>query len=319
MMSAVESTGSNERIWFTTFPDGKAQALTNEISSFEDVSVTADGSKMISSQSDRPAAIWLIPLADPTRAKKLTSVDGRFGDVAWTPDGRVVYTLGTDLWIMSSDGSDQRQLTFGPGISKEPHPTIDGRYILFTSSRTGDYNIWRLDLASGELRQLTSGGSQVHPLCTPDGKSYIYTSRGQDKTTIWKAPLAGGDPVKVVETNMEETLLAISPDGKSLSYHYREDSSGKEYTSVQPIDGGPAQTLFPAQGRYNLQWSPDGRGLVYADTTDIWIQPINGGPPKRLTNFLQQQAIFFALSDDGKNLLVTRGDWTSDIVLIDLK
>ena len=46
------------------------------------------------------------------------------------------------------------------------------------------------------------------------------------------------------------------------------------------------------------------------------VQPLEGGPPKRLTHFAAEHVSFFAQSRDGKNLAVTRGDSTSAVVLI---
>jgi len=67
---------------------------------------------------------------DPAHAKQITS--GKFegiGSLAWTPDGRIVYTSGDsgdpDIWIMRSDGSGRKQLTTDPG--RDPAVSPDGR------------------------------------------------------------------------------------------------------------------------------------------------------------------------------------------------
>jgi Tol biopolymer transport system component len=66
--------------------------------------------------------------------------------------------------------------------------------------------------------------------------------------------------------------------------------------------------------------TPDGQWVIYtpntADPSDIWKVPIDGGEPKKLTSFTEGQILTFACSPDGKELSVTRGSATSDVVLI---
>jgi len=67
-------------------------------------------------------------------------------------------------------------------------------------------------------------------------------------------------------------------------------------------------------------WTPDGRGLTYVDAPDgvgnIWLQPLAGGPPKRLTDFKSNQIFRFDWSRDRKRLVCSRGAATNDVVLI---
>jgi Tol biopolymer transport system component len=70
----------------------------------------------------------------------------------------------------------------------------------------------------------------------------------------------------------------------------------------------------------HFQWSTDGLALTYVDTqkgaSNIWSQPLSGGPPKKLTDFRSDQIFSFAWSPDGKQLALARGTETSDVVLI---
>jgi Tol biopolymer transport system component len=319
LMAAVDRAGNNGGIWQVSYPGGEAQRLTSEIDSFVTVSISADASQILSSQIDRPAAVWLVSSNDAANVHKLTPQNGPYGELAWTPDGQIVYDLSNDLWIMSADGSSQRQLTFGPGKNYQPSVTGDGRYVVFTSSRGGGYDIWRLKIATGELKQLTSGVRAANPVCTPDGQSVIYQSSGQSRSLLWEVSLEGGTPKQIGETNLAQTLLDVSPDGKLIVYEYQEKAEDETYWVVRPIEGGSPQKICEKRGIYNVRWSADSKGLLYAEGKDIWIQPINGGPPKRLTSFPADRAIFFAQSRDGKYLAVTQGNWNTDIVLISVK
>ena len=80
-------------------------------------------------------------------------------------------------------------------------------------------------------------------------------------------------------------------------------------------------------GAYNSEspverfvWTADGGAMMYVDTqtgvSNIWTQPIAGGPPEELTNFKSGFIFNFATSRDSKTLACARGSLTNDVVLI---
>ena len=69
-----------------------------------------------------------------------------------------------------------------------------------------------------------------------------------------------------------------------------------------------------------VRWTPDGRALSYlwdeGNTSNVYAQPIEGGPAKALTRFKSERASRFVWSHDGKEILLSRGPQTDDVVLI---
>jgi hypothetical protein len=69
-----------------------------------------------------------------------------------------------------------------------------------------------------------------------------------------------------------------------------------------------------------LRWTLDGRALNYIDTIDgvsnIWSLPLDGGKPVQLTDFKTDQIFWFDFSREGKQLALSRGTQTSDVILI---
>ena len=69
-----------------------------------------------------------------------------------------------------------------------------------------------------------------------------------------------------------------------------------------------------------LHWSPDQKGLQYLLTrngaTNVWEQPLAGGTPHQVTNFTSGRIFDFSWTRDGKQLLLAKGEDTSDVVLI---
>ena len=66
---------------------------------------------------------------------------------------------------------------------------------------------------------------------------------------------------------------------------------------------------------------PDGKSIAFANNqdggSDVWLQPINGGRPFRLTDFKAEKVLAFDWAPDGHTLAVTRAIETRDVVLID--
>ena len=168
-------------------------------------------------------------------------------------------------------------------------------------------------LTEGHQTRLTSERSERYPIFTPDCKFIVYNSPNSGKETIWKMPVAGGQPTQVIS---DLSLRAVvSPDGRLLAY----DSSNK--IVIVPIDGGPPIKTFDAESiSAKLAWSPDGRALTYLVNRDfvpnLWMRPLDGGEAKQLTSFTSQGISSYAWSRDGKQLVVARTSFKSDIVLI---
>jgi Tol biopolymer transport system component len=324
VVSAKDQVGSPEQLWEVPYPTGIAQRLTPELLTFAGVSITADGSKVLTSQADRPADIWLVPQGQTDRAVKLTTNTAEYGWLDWTPDSRIVYELvspsGANIWMMNADGNNKTQLTFNSGRNVCPVVTPDGQAIVFVSSRTGADNLWRMDLDGGNALPLTNGKRNTWPVSVPGSRWILYKSEQLYSQTLMKVSLDGGPPVQLAEGQLG-SMLAASPDGRRVAYEYYDETSKKDLIAIRPLDGGPVEKTLDIDGFYKLHWSSDGQSLISnRDGRNLWRFPINGGPGKRITDFSGPELIIhFAYSRDGKNLLTTRGRWTTDVVMISLK
>jgi TolB protein len=281
--------------------------------------MTADLKTMLCSQRNLISDIWLASEGDIDRARKLTTGTS----LSWAPDGRIVYESdfdgNTDIWIMNQNGTGGKKLTSGPGRNGYPRVTRDGRYILFTSIRSGAPQIWRMEIDGSNPVQLTRSGDAEMSDISPDGKWAFYTSAG-----IRKIPIAGGQPV-ALPTEHSAVYPSVSPDGTLIAYYYREKLPGAKFKiAVMPSGGGQPVCTFDTQGEdfwtFDIRWATDGKALLYeADhdgVSNIWLKRLNGGPPKRLTDFRSEAILAFDLSRDGKNLIYSRGGWNFDLVLV---
>jgi serine/threonine protein kinase/Tol biopolymer transport system component len=322
VVTAQEQQGGPNQLWYVNHPGGEVERITNDLNNYNGVSISANGDTLATVQSQTSSSVWLAPNNSADAAIKVTSGNNEGGNgLALMPDGRIVYTVfgagKSDIFMVNADGSNQRQLTSNAALNALPYASPDGRYIFFTSTRTGSPHIWRMDSDGTNLKQITDGIAEISPVVTPDSKWIIFQNISDLR--LWKVPVDGGQPVQIIDKLASQA--AISPDGKLIACRYREEElspfklalidfeTGK---TVKAIDIPPTNAI--------LDWSADGRAVLYVDArggvSNLWSQPIDGGTPKQLTSFKSDLIFAFDLSSDGKKLLLSRGSISNDVVLI---
>jgi Tol biopolymer transport system component len=333
IVTAAERSSSHYQIWEVAYPGGETRRVTNDLSSYISVSLTADSSALAAVQYDRLSNIWIAPGSDASRAVQVTSGVGHHYGLSWTPDGRIVYASmssgNPDIWIMNADGTGQKQLTFDAYVDRDPAVSPDGHHIIFASDRRGSFNIWRMDIEGHDLMQLTHGDDERYPQCSPDGQWVVYQGLISGVPMLWKIPVNGGDQQQLTEKYSNWPV--VSPDGRLIACSYRDGETSPWKVAVIPFAGGKPIKLFdipmlsiPMLFWQRVRWSSDGRALTYIENrggvSNIWSQPLDGGKPTQLTDFKTDRILNFDWSQDGKQLACVRGLMTSDVVLMsDLK
>jgi eukaryotic-like serine/threonine-protein kinase len=325
LIVSAQDQNTGWQMWQINYPSGEARRITNDLNNYFGASLTADSKNLVTLQRDRLSNIWIAPSGDASRAVRITTGVGKHNLICWTPDGRVVYgdssTGEPRIWIMNADGTGRKQLTPEGVSALWPTVSADGRYIVFQRLVDGSFNIWRMDIDGGNLKQLTSGSLDGYPHCSPAGQWVVYSRFDTGRSTVWKVSIEGGEPVQL--TDKYSSFPVVSPNGRFVVCHYwNEQLESRDTVAIVPIEGGqPVKTFAIAlQGAGLVRWSADGRALHYLDSrngmTNIWSQPIAGGQARQVTNFKSDRLFRFDWSRDGKQLLSTRGTVTSDVVLM---
>ncbi|HEY5883436.1 MAG TPA: DPP IV N-terminal domain-containing protein, partial [Pyrinomonadaceae bacterium] len=321
ILVAQEQNADPSQIWYLHQPGGDVDRITNDLNNYNGVSLSADGRSMATVQTQLTSSVWMAPNRNADQATKIGSgsSEGSNG-LAVMPDGRIVYSVfgpgKSDLFVVNADGSNQKQLTTNT-INTQPYASSDGRYIAFTSTRTGTPHVWRMDSDGSNVRQITEGIGEFTPVITPDNKWIVYQTASD--VGIWKVPIDGGKAERI--TDKLTSQHSISPDGKLIACRYREqDLSPFKLALIDFNTGQTVKTIDIPPTNNVLDWTPDGSQVLYVDTrngvSNIWSQPVNGSTPKQLTNFKSDLIFVFDLSGDGKQLAVSRGTVSRDVVLI---
>ena len=317
LLSANKKLADNVELWRVSYPGIEISQVTEGVATFLDLSVAANADRAVASQTTLNADLWVSPDPEPKNLKRITQARSSF---CWTADGRLVFMSNAsgnrDLWMMRPDGSEQRQLTSDPAVDAEPCATPDNRYIVFLSNRTNSYQVWRMNLDGSNQTQLTHDDSRKRGLAiSPDGQWILYNTA--DNWQLWRISIDGGEPVRI--TDYFASHPAVSPDGKMIAC-VGKGESGRELM-IMPFEGGqPLKRLPLPLLQIRIQWTPDGKAVVY-DTERNLIQslikqPLDGSPPEDILTFEEDELYDFSYSADGNHLALIRGIWQHDIVLI---
>jgi TolB protein len=318
------------KLWQISYPTAETRMITNDLNSYTGVGITSGSSPLLTIQSDRVTNFSVISKNAFDKPVQITTGSGdkpsEVMGMAWTPNNRIVYGSSAsgdiELWIMDADGSNQKQLTADQYINFKPSVTPDGRSIVFVSRKGGAPHIWKMDIDGTNRVQLTDGNAETYPSVSPDGAYIIYSSLNAGVATMWRIPVNGGTPEQLMS---EPAYYQIySPDGRYIAALLRPENEDKWTLAILPKDGGETVKKFdiPRTTFYDggLHWSPDSQAVQYVNYREgagnIWSQPLNGDPPRQLTNFASGQIFRFGWSLDGRQLAIDHGLIINDAVLI---
>jgi Tol biopolymer transport system component len=179
-----------------------------------------------------------------------------------------------------------------------------------------------MDSDGANQRRLTTGEDDSWAWCSPDSQWVVFHSANQGFRTVWRISLEGTDLKQL--TDYPSACPVISPDGQWIVVYYRLETKAPWRLGIIPFSGGrPVKTMAvpdDVEFRSLVRWTPDGNSLAYivnrAGISNIWVQPLDGRPASQLTNFKSDKIFWFDWSPDNKQLGVSHGTVTSDVVLI---
>jgi len=327
LLAAQEKTAVPGQIWTVSYPGGVVRRISNDISDYLSIALSADARTIAAVQRNLTSDIWTGPASNPDAARQVTfgRTEG-VNDFTILPDNHLVYTANHagnwDLFISDFDGGNARQLSFDNRYHSSPSACDDGRTVVFgTNSPSGD-RVWKIDVQTGVSSILTNGPSETFPMCT-SGNQTFYLEQGNGSSFIFKLPISGGPPVRVSDRT------AFSPpfpsmDGRHLAFA-TSGKDGKVVLAVVSTENGAleAQPTIPPtldQTAHSAEWAPDNRSMVLADfrsgTPNIWQLPVLGpGTERQLTHFTSGEIWAFHYTHDGKSVAMARGNNLSDVVL----
>jgi eukaryotic-like serine/threonine-protein kinase len=325
MLHGSSATFNQTQIAFVTYPGGKLTPITHDTNAYSFVSVAANGRILTSVLTEGRWFLDVSPASTlPSTVHQVAATEAST-NFTWTKDGALIADQKSVLNRMDPvTGSRATLATEDGSASGNPSACANGRYVVFEMGlRKGnsDDNLWRMDSSGGNLKQLTTGKNDNHPVCSSDSQ-WVYYLRQADQATLARVPIDGGVPQGLSKIPIVDNQFDISRDGKSAAFATLEHSGEhKVRLVIVATDSGQARQLdFEHEIFGLLRFSPDSKGVVYPTRNNgvdnLWLQPLDGAKGKSITDFTSEHIYDFHWSFDGKQLAMVRGHNDSDVVLI---
>jgi dipeptidyl aminopeptidase/acylaminoacyl peptidase len=235
------------------------------------------------------------------------------GDVTPSPDGQLVaYTesravmeaekseIDTQIFLAHADGSHRVRLTRGEKSVSSPSFSPDGRYVYFSSERSGKPNLWRIPVDGGEADMLTDWKGEIGAYhISPDGKWIAFAGmepRDEEEKqkkekrdfrvvdenpknhSLWIVPAEPDSQGrraarKVANTTGHVQEFDWSPDSRYIAFAHTHTPGADDWTksdiSEVTVESGVVRAIAATgAAEHSPRYSPDGRYLAYVRSTD---------------------------------------------------
>jgi len=240
-----------------------------------------------------------------------------------SPDGtRIAVTVfgteSTDIWVHDIARGVLQRITSNPAIDQYPKWAPDGKRLVFSSSRTGHYDLYEIDADGGGREKLlyASNENKTATNWSPNGRFLLYSApTGLGAEGIWALPLdasASPTPVVLTRTRAREREAVFSPDSRWIAFVSDESGTQEVYVrsfSLRPdsAEAGP-KILISRDGGHMPHWRADGKEILYRSlggalmsvaVTDLSLMRV--GAPQTL---FQMTGEWWDATADGSRFLV---------------
>lgn len=207
--------------------------------------------------------------------------------------GKIVFTCFDgkfdQICLMNADGTARRKLTKEDSPNFYPSLSRDGKHIVFSSRRDGNYEIFIMDVSGENVTQLTDNiGSLYAPEISPKGNRIVFTVASGGKQAIWVMRIDGSNPHPLTDYFRDDIDSTWSPTGEKIAF--ASDRTGKTQLYVMNTDGSGVRQITHTELKIGgrSSWSPDGTRLAfYAGPQyerNIYLVDLDGKNIEQLTD-----------------------------------
>jgi Tol biopolymer transport system component len=182
-------------------------------------------------------------------------------------------------------GPTLREILSGRGNYLDPSVSKDGSRIAFASNRTGNYQIWMVNVDGSHLTKLTDSlGAKSDPQWSPDSMTIAFLSSTDSLSSLWTIK-ADGSGLTLITGNVQSVQDFVwSPKGGFLTF----DSFSNGRWAIYEARAGSQQIQLTNVSSNSLypSWSADGKSMAYSSNRfgnyDIFVRNVASGAETRL-------------------------------------
>ncbi|MBK9304545.1 MAG: hypothetical protein IPM94_11825 [bacterium] len=281
-------------LWLLPAGADRPQRLTRDLHDYLDVSVDRSGRRLAAAYAMTKRTIRVLGVDHPDRYTDISTDIVKNGKVTWTRAGQLLVTQRfgnrVGLVVMNSDGRERHQIPVDVDYVADVDMSDDGRRLAYAAWEGTDFTVW-LAAADGTSPLPVAAPEVIDqfPRFAPDGSWLLYGEK----------PAAGGSYILMRHDLRNRTTIPlsewpgiwpdISPDGSRIAAYFKDPAGGAYRLGLLPAGGGVPE-LLGIDGAFSfLCWNPRGTGLTCyvreVGTPNIWDVPLDGSPPRRLTDF----------------------------------
>ena len=243
MLLTAEARGSGfirQQIGYFSSDEPGIRFVTQDTNNYITLRLSADGKTLSAIQRHMTYGFFNFPAAaamagrppDVTGIRQERDIYG----FNWAPDGALYVNDGGKLLRVNANGSGDETVLVNEAdtVLGLPASCANGKYIVFTWAGyhgSTAANIWRVNSDGRDPKQITDEHDLRAPVCSADGQ-WVYF-RDWFSLEIKRAPIEGGKAevvpgTKIADAELDDTPVAISPDGQWLAFSIHVEPEGNE-------------------------------------------------------------------------------------------
>jgi uncharacterized repeat protein (TIGR01451 family) len=263
-------------------PNQAPVATDDAYATAEDTPVTAFAPGVLNNDSDADGdTLSAVSVSGPSHGTLALNANGSF---TYMPNPGFGGTDSFTYRAVDPAGAESAPATVTIDVQEAPDA------IVFASSRSGNGDLYTLDLTGGALTQLTSGSAvDAEPAWSPDRGRVAFTSTRDGNIELYVIDADGSDLTRLTNHSAVDSSPAWSPDGSRIAFSSSRGPGRNVDVYIVNADGTNLARVTTHSAADNVPaWSPDGARIAFSSTRsgngDIYAMSPNGTGQARLTS-----------------------------------
>jgi len=207
--------------------------------------------------------------ADGENARVIADSPQPLMSPAWSPDARRLAYVSFEgqmsaVYVQTLRTGTRERVSARAGVNGAPAFSPDGRLLALTLSHdNGNLDVYTLDLATQQLKQLTTDDAiDTEASWSPDGRTVNFTSDRAGGPQVYRVSVNGGRPERVSYEGVYNARPRLSPDGKTIAVVYGQSNTYR----IGAVDAANGNLRILTTGKLDESpsFAPNGAQIIYA-------------------------------------------------------